>query len=130
MSHKLPAGRELDRMIAERVGYHPVDIGDGYWSILPPKDSNQSASKPMVSIELAWEFAKNIPPYSTNTDTALTLFDDVYHAELEMQQLDRGGLWRVWVGSVHRPPTGDAESLALAICYAWLTWKDDPDGRP
>lgn len=124
----LPAGRELDRLVAERVGYEIVeDFGMGgpsYTALLP--GSVVMELPRAFGEDEAWE--QVTPHYSTSVDAALTLPLREHGWTLKIVPDFSGGLvWATITGdeglvvSVYVLP---ARLIAQAMCYAWLAWKD------
>jgi hypothetical protein len=116
-----PAGLEFDRVIAEALGIEIViaRTADG-----TPFNYYVASHNPMVG----WE--NEIPPYSTSTDAALTLWPPtmpwallckIVNAKVEYAFtayiFTRYGDW-IDGG------TGVGDTPALAVCRAWLMSKE------
>lgn len=121
----LEAGLDLDRLIAERQGWTNIEFrsfwyedndSDGWGrclvGVLPEDDGNLDSEK-------------TIPNYSTRTDAALTLMHDDWTAMIA--RIDPGE-WHCSINSISSRVkdhgTGLANKPALAVCRAWLSWKD------
>jgi len=111
----LPAGPELDRLIAERLGWtefhHPAGAPD-VWLGLPPNSGLVSAT--------------SLPPtWSTGVDVALTLID-LDWCLLQLNLTAR--LENPWTTSISRGNLGwesrPSPTAALTICRAWLAYMD------
>lgn len=108
----LPAGRELDRLIAERLGWthiseHPILID--VWIGKHPKETGH-AWNPVL-----------IPHYSTDLNMATELLSGVSTVILIRPDSGIGsGKWQADLDGHIR----FADTLTLAICRAWLSWKD------
>jgi len=140
----MEAGRDLDRLIAERAGWHPV-TRSGMWAIAPPhiQDADQyiawrrglTASTVLVAVLLmasedeAWNIL--CPHFTTSVDAALALLPDALHTRqwsyLQNYTDNRCQMWRATIIVAAQEGIryiGEAEGLALAICRAWLAWQD------
>lgn len=140
---ELPPGRELDRMIAERLGWRAVEY-KGLWYLLPPDcqdtlmaDAEQAFGRVGIrsysSADAAWEFDRASPRFSTSIDDMLTLFPP--DCEIQMEYAAWGAkqewAWHVWPHWINAPglAIGMAKHLAHAGCLAWLLC-DEKVGRP
>ena len=116
----LPAGRELDRLVAERMGYEIVeDFGMGgpsYTALLPGS----------VVMELPRAFGEDegweqvTPHYSTSVDAALALVPGGDIAFELYRDENTGDWWAEFDGWYDE----GSPWPALAIVRAWLLWKD------
>ena len=95
----LPAGRELDREIAERLGWQSRIVG--------------------VGGAVAWA---EVPWYSTDVNAALSLWKSA-NVRFLLQFEAATKFWLAWYDEPEHPQ-GVADSAALAICRAWLAWKE------
>lgn len=114
----MEAGRELDRLIAERLGW--TETSEHYL------DPNVLVGKHPKETGHAW-FPLAVPRYSTDLNAAMALLPTA-----------DGDIWSLHYGHYGDPYTvaisrikvaapeylGDANTPALAICRAWLAWKD------
>ncbi len=128
----LPAGRKLDWIVAERLGYkikeyrysgnkRGYELYDGKGKYVAPPYDNRAGDMPTKSDLRSW-----IPQYSRNANAALALLPLV------------GGEWTWWTlqptridltyrCEIHegvREWQGEADTPAHAIVKAWLAWKD------
>lgn len=120
-------GPELDRLIAERLGWHPHREGDLWW-IFPPKGTTHAAlpeniGKGKSTREMAWLMQKHVPRYSTSTDAALLLLSRDIHLELYWSLVPPAS-WGALYGNGDLSE-GHADSPAHAICLAWLAYQED-----
>lgn len=105
----LPAGRELDRVIAERLGdYTPY-------------------------INVGGRVIENFPPaYSTDANAALSLWSDDYRWSISPTEVsadfpveDESRFQASYPRSGNPDRSHEwADTPALAICRAWLTWQE------
>lgn len=130
----LPAGRELDRLVAERAGWRVARLSGaddalalrnhrgGVEAIVNPL---AVASAGLAEEEWLWS-AVNIPHYSTSVDAALTLVAGRLTVHIESTRNPQ--TWQVWVadGDVFTD-TVEADNPALAIVRAWLSWREQGD---
>ena len=119
----LPAGRELDRLVAEKAGYrvqhdHPDYIlwsADGDFVVRQPDEY------------LAW---RHVPHYSTSVDAALTLplNPGEYGWALKIVPDFSGGLvWAMIIDDAGQTVSRciqPARLIALAMVQTWLAWKE------
>lgn len=109
----LPAGRDLDRLVAEKAGYrvqhdHPDYIlwsADGDFVVRQPDEY------------LAW---RHVPHYSTSVDAALALVPGGDIAFELYRDENTGDWWAEFDGWYDE----GSPWPALAIVRAWLAWKD------
>lgn len=130
---KLPAGRELDRLIAERIGWRFEKVSPYHWEVYRPDGSPVEQARGYTYIN-QWEDSHLMvtgmafPRYSTDMNAALTLplpglFDE-YRFELS-------GCNDKWIACVHYRHAIDLTlhspiigTPALAVCRAWLDWRE------
>lgn len=121
---ELPAGFELDRYIAERLGWR-VEL-NGWkdkWNITSPDGKYRESIPEFYDPNELWIKAP-IPEYSGDTNAALSLLESltVWH----ITKTGPGGiivdLWDNPVSSIAY--RHDTQDIPMAICRAWLTWKD------
>ena len=123
---EMEAGRELDRVIAERLGWSEIEqrqlwfedaYDDGWEQRLFGKRTGESVGDDPV------------PEYSTDANAALSL--PLGEAEFFQLHVIPGGntAARVYVPVSSRlseaePPFEISDTPALAICHAWLAYQD------
>jgi hypothetical protein len=115
----MAAGRELDRVIAEKAGGTVYQMSEvDYWH------------SPASSGGDRWEVrhrdgrAEALPPYSTSVDAALTLIPE---SELGAEMIKGTDSWTVKMvfrEGVFKGVANNVDQLALAICRAWLAWQE------
>lgn len=138
----MEAGKAMDILIADKVGWKIVSrpFGkqvDGYlfgfeYNLMTPQgvllwenNADQGwrfrASDVWANATKYWE--PSLPDYSTSVDAALTLLPPSDFVLLEISGED--GEWKVslYIGSTSKGAF-TAQTLALAICRAWLAWKE------
>lgn len=137
----IEAGPELDRLIAERMGWQMIELEnpspppiDYRWRLVNPEGRIRGVYGntyfPCKDIEEAWQKAgepdmecgdRDLPPYSTDLDVAFTLIteQDGFSLSRDMQE-------NVWMADLDTvPPTYEvADMPALAICRAWLAYTE------
>lgn len=123
---ELKTGRMLDWYVAQVMG----------WAAYPKRVNTNSGEVLRVDIYAPgdrflygvfegegdfWDkvSADDLPLYSTDTDTALTLLPD--YARFEKTP---AGYWNVGFTPLGHPH-GYGDTLADAICRAWLAWKNE-----
>lgn len=119
----MKAERELDRLIAERLGYSVRDEiirnEAGYshdYQLIDPDGKIYSSWN--ASAYGAWD---NVPRYSTDLNAATELLSGVSSTMLVYATSGIGaGKWQADLDGCIR----FADTLTLAICRAWLSWKD------
>lgn len=130
---EMPAGRELDRVIAERVGWavechkvvYPTSSSYDYYRLIGP---NGEEKRDYDIPEAAWQDA---PHYSTDANAALSLpTADLYFIDLHGPHSENS-LWHAFIewgysDEEDEYPSfrAEADTAALAVCRAWLAWKD------
>lgn len=142
-------GKELDRAIAEKMGYKAV-LWNGFYHVTAnPEKFAAWATRRGRDVNLigkssesaAWEFCNNIPAYSTSVDAALTLLRDTQHYILGWHRegvpfgdpgdiafcnlfVDRNDVEPDKRGNYPAVAHQKAATHALAICRAWLEWQE------
>ena len=138
----LPAGRELDRIVAARLGFSVVQ--------LPPRDASKRPKAYVtweykqpgwvikgeglhknlwdVRFREEWEAWDHCPEYSQDANAALALWDVDYRWAVYPaypDDYDKGRFCATFPGHGDQD-AGDeyADTPALAIVQAWLAWKD------
>lgn len=141
----MEAGRELDRVVAERVGYTEIEETTG-WFDDPDVGSREETYLRGRGADGRYS-SERIPNYSTSVDAALLLpFDGLKGGwdggnSLVIELSTAVQVRYMMTAAVHTPhaPTisygGDSdfekpytERLALAICRAWLAWQESKGG--
>lgn len=123
----LPAGRELDRLIAERLGWR-VDLehGDVYdqdGEFVPPDDRRTWDRNPSEN-----ELWSQVPEYSTDLNAATTLLAHFFWRLTGTPDMKTNEVHYYCTFDSHTDYAGMdtihvyAPTVALAICRAWLTW--------
>lgn len=119
-----PTGHRLNRHIAERLGWSArqkeTTAGNRYFEIYAPGED--IAETYDDSLSAAWDLAlrHSIPNYADDTDAALTLIESIPH--VFTLNSPAPGMWRVWFDGSGSPES-NADTPALAICYAWLAYQ-------
>ena len=123
----LPAGNDLDRYIAEYLGWtvvgNPLTKEAVLWHGTELIHVEQSHSELSVNIARAWN--NYIPQYSTDVNAALTLpMTPGWYFSLRSPIDD--DLWTVFIREDAIPTftSSKDENPALALCHTWLNWKD------
>lgn len=125
----LPAGAELDRLIAEMAGLIVQQAKDDYYWIDNTYHPLYATARLLMPREMQNESA--VPPFSTDMNVVLLLVEDIKGFELnrvdedDMIHLDK------WASVIGYGFDGYgwsyieeyAPTPALAICRAWLAWK-------
>jgi hypothetical protein len=131
----LPAGLELDRVIAERSGWKEIEVreiweedhySDGFYKRLfglPPVKTS------------VLDVAELIPRYSTDLNGAFHLpVTDLHFMDLHSPTGDGSEpQWNAfvewkWKDGEYPDCRATAETGALALCRAWLVWKEMQNG--
>lgn len=118
----MEAGRELDRLIAERLGWTRFDTMP---TVLVEHDNH-------IDIEtlMGWKndfYYLVVPHYSTDLNAAMTLLPTADGDIWSLHYGDYGDPYTVAISRIKVAAPeylGDANTPALAICRAWLAWKD------
>lgn len=121
--HKLSAGLEMDRVIARLLGESPRIMQEGGYDQLT---GDGFAVAGWVEIydgdELAYE---QIPYRSRDLNLAILLRNTIPSAFFTLSFSPDRMNWRAEFSSDQRQSVfADASEPALAICLAWLEWKD------
>lgn len=116
---EMPAGRELDRLIAERLG-HPTFTE-------PIPESERDLYKPGIT-ELSWMRVNGIPipvpHYSTDANAALSLIEGTEEGnDYLLRKLNTGWHIHAYWGDSGKI-TATEPTIALAVCRAWLAYQD------
>lgn len=118
----MDAGREMDRIVAERLGWTEIEEQENWY-----EDPEVMAYQQIDLYGRKDGSEYRVPKYSTDANAAL--------------QLDKPVLWWSeddgrWLATYDAaifgsaieldvsPSPGEADTPALAICRAWLSWKD------
>lgn len=121
---EMEPGPELDRMVAERLGWQ-------LRRIVPGRQVRYQLIWPDGTLEGTYNAERDawlqVPSYSTNPKMALTLAD-VPGVALTLHRPADGG-WRAELGGaddIHASgPEGEyLPSAALAIVRSWLAWQE------
>lgn len=117
----MAAGRELDRIVAERLGEKIsfiADDGTAYLEVVTPASHG-------------WPIeydTKPVPPYSTSTDAAQTSLNNDMMWSIENVWIEKEKRFVIRCDLTLRVDTGEgigyADTIALAICRALLDLKD------
>lgn len=128
----MEAGRELDRLIAERLGYRAVER-TWRWYLLSHDVLETSLDE---MLKRGWHIRSypteteawniDVSRYSTDLNAAIALLPtDGYTWSLHYSNYDDPYTAVISGVKVDSPEYfGDASTPALAICRAWLAWKD------
>ena|SRR5258708_1441045 len=127
----MEAGMELDREIALRLGW-TIKLYPGYTAMLNPHGEIVGRGFHDAPDGYMWSQAHeflNMPHYSTDANAALTLLEGLFWSVFGTPDQDRKTtIYRCALNSVYRDAftaiTETADAPALAICRAWLTWKE------
>jgi len=114
----MEAGRELDKLIAEKLGYTDLQVSDWTQILYGTRPTRPDDDPYRVQGGMIQE---PICEYSTDTDAALTLIDSV-KGDFHLQS-PAPNIWQCWF-KVPPVPQGLAETPAFAVCRAWLAWKE------
>lgn len=142
----LSAGRALDRVVAERLGWKMVirteDDIDEWWvvrgeieaELLGKVGDFDSDDALWVQAFTTYECANDsaLPHYSTDASAALALLQGIGLPWMLAEEPDTPFI-RAFIGERNDDPermyyhaaTGAANTPALAIVRAWLAWKDE-----
>lgn len=122
----LPAGRVLDRVIAERLGWTLIGFDDPFWRHRQRDDA---------AVGDYWrtsEGARKLPAFSTDANAALTLWGLNSHWSLNPDANDNGVHFEgyyPYADNEYGEMCELADTPALAICRAWLAWMDAKEGK-
>ena len=114
----LPAGRELDRLVAERMGYEVIDYARDVVGV--DDDQPNPVFKPESDEHALMQVMKPVPHYSTSVDAALALVPGGDIAFELYRDENTGDWWAEFDGWYDE----GSPWPALAIVRAWLLWKD------
>ncbi len=134
------AGRALDRIVAEACGWECKLNGYGdHWRLISPNGDYVDEQAHFYDPEDMWLVAP-IPAFSTSADAAFTLFaslpDDCTPRLVRMLQPMGDHMGHIWKGRIITNGLDvtvdviecEADTPALAICRAFLSWKDKGNG--
>jgi hypothetical protein len=127
------ASRELDREVAEQLGYRAKLIdtnaftGQETWCLLGP-DEDICAEGQAIAHSEAGVWEKHLPPFSADLNLALTVIPEWTPERTFMLRQHHKGEWLAAIVDVHlRPEGGHFEARATtpgeATCRAWLEWR-------
>lgn len=116
---KLSAGRKLNRLIAEELGWEiaqDIEYSDLLTGLRPEKE--RTIEGPAAG---TWE----VPDFSRSLSASLALIESydfyIYHYVDGIP-----AKYRVLIKDhLLRTGTGLAETLSLAVCYSWLNYQED-----
>lgn len=124
----MPAGREMDKLIAEKVMRFKVEE-NGQW-----QDTGEIAYSKVITMG-GISLYQDIPPYSTDISTAMDILNHVGYKTVYIWWNDSGTMWQVYLDYSRRvsedcrfhacddDDNTDENNLALAICRAALKSK-------
>lgn len=125
----LPAGDELDRLIAERLGWR-IELRDGDWCVCDPHNEAYFVTHDSVmDFSDVWERALliRVPRFSRDTDAALTLLPPP-PATVMIYRIEDSNEWGVHVNSISSRLSdhwiGQGETIRLACSRAFLDHTD------
>lgn len=131
----MAASRKLDKAIAQKLGWSvSVEPLSGTTTLWEP-NFRQHTTWGLVGLdnaELADKAWDGVPHFSTSAEAALTLLaemPDNYTPRLvRMGVAEQGYAWKCGImrndPPVYEMVQEEAETPALAICRAWLVWKE------
>ena len=111
----MEAGPALDRLIARYI--YDIEVQPTERPLYRYLDSDD---QPFGDWKSSTDMLKP-PPYSTSVDAALRLIEECDGFELSIDDGPRGA----WFAYADYP--GYADTPALAICRAWLAYKDSKE---
>jgi len=118
----MAAGHDMDRLIAERLGWRVQKNRDGYTYLFRPDGSGVGN---YIDAAQAWE---GIPHFSTDLNAAFRLPVGEYtHLSCRTPLNDLG--YAAFVAYDDHTTSNDYRSAAaatpaLAVCRAWLAWQE------
>jgi hypothetical protein len=124
--------RELDRRVAERLGFRIEEIeisaqtGRSRWCLVDPDGELHHPAEPYLETEDAvWE--EVAPPFSTDISLALPLVPEWTEVRSVMLRQMREG-WLASIADLGQTREGTTSeefgsTLAEAICRVWLRWQ-------
>ena len=142
----MEAGPQLDRLIAERLGYH-VEFrtwdhngeSERYGALITADGKEEVTAWDLEreDPELVWEHALShnpecggywdLPSWSWNLNAAFTLVSEMVD-QFRVGLADMGWKAEVVIWSNDKSPnTQYADTPSLAICKAWLAYQDAKD---
>lgn len=112
--------RALDREIAERHGWTDFHT-ESHWFDEPLVGSYEREM--LMAAHPVFSEYREVPAYSTSTDAALSLVENMIHGSFTLQyRVDLG--WRFWIDLPGIRYTDVAVTAALAVSVVWLDWHD------
>lgn len=134
----LPAGRELDRLVAEKVfGYRWYALPEyrhrefvGYRRYLMHPIDQQAiiptAHRPLQDDDLPPEEPWDVLPYSTSIEAAWQVVEKLRaHKECRCVEISGGDHWHCLFRGFGFRANGSADTMELAICRAALKWVEN-----
>lgn len=125
------AGDELDRLIAEKLGYTDFEKGRDFWWAWRPVRNDETEHDLKYHLEDG-RIQDPIPNYSTNLDAAFLLPLDgehffALHGPCDGVEDFYAFVMERWTdprydNEIEAPYRAWAESGALALCLVWLMW--------
>lgn len=121
----MDAGRELDRLIAERLGWTDLLIDQDWIEV----DGKVEDVVRVLGVPPGAKWKEQVSEYSTSADAALTLFPDDTEWMATYSPY-YGPRFRITVGTPHVLDDeyfdvyGNGDTLALALCRAWMAWRE------
>jgi hypothetical protein len=107
---EMSACRDLDWIIARMAGWK-IEPRNGMYAVYRPDGSLGE-----VGAGTEGSAKTLLPHYSTSVDAMLALLGE---AKLTLSQ--RAGHWSAQVATYYQ---GEADTPALALCRAWLGWRE------
>ena len=153
----MPAGRALDRVVAERLGWHLRRVEwtadsttgrkDWLWILHTPDGKRTSAGSKdadeawIILSNEPWIIPGNTPPtgyvflphFSTDLNAAWELLNDVKPYCRAVLQRVNNGLYHCWLhysyAHLSLQSLGQEGEPAFAVATAWLAYRDELDQR-
>jgi|SRR5579859_1553395 len=119
----LPAGRALDRVIAERLGLD-IRYVPKVEEYLVREDEIPSFLHEYADYDYPQPGWCLVPYYSMDANAALSLLDDDEGTEYMLRKLNTGWHIHAYFKGSSTKTTATAETIALVICRAFLTWTE------
>lgn len=141
----MPAGDDLDRFIAERLGWYIEKqsnedypgVGTEFeWYLVKPNELARFVcdyEEGRETLDQAWANAlerfdghSDIPHFSRDTDAALAVLPCTPDSAVMLyKNYGWNGSWQVHISFFYGRKSfmASAETLALAACRVWLDWK-------
>jgi hypothetical protein len=121
---ELPAGRGLDRIIAERLGYTvQFNENNGYYYLVRPDGTKA------INYGTEWAAWEASPAFSVDANAAIALWDNDYHWAI-FPDPDQPGKFCATHPCSRDYDVGieTADKPAEAISRSWLAWGDKTNG--